>query len=193
MLPQASLFASVVFVFAAFYLVLVRIPERHVRNFLKLQTPKLVQSISAADLKTWATQPFILQGGLLAGAGVTSMHYLGMISAVGVKVTFKPALVVLSFLLAVFAATAALLMLMFIFEGKLARTLSALVMGIAVCGMHYTGMAATEFRYSGETLHSYDTFNVGVVVAMIAAFICLGMHSIQPNAEQNQGLRQTQT
>jgi hypothetical protein len=144
-----------------------------------------MQSITILDVKSWGTQPFILQGGLLAGSGVTSMHYLGMISVVGVNVTFRPGLVLLSFLLAVFAATAALLMLMFIFEGKLARTLSALVMGVAVCGMHYTGMAATEFRYSGLEPQSSDISNIGVIVAMLAAFACLGMQMMAANQMQN--------
>ena len=73
------------------------------------------------------------------------MHYLGMF---GLKIygfiTWDMALVAASMLIAVVAATAALWLA---FNSKtLARRLAAsVVMGIAVCAMHYTGMAAAEF------------------------------------------------
>jgi hypothetical protein len=141
------------------------------------------KELSLEDLLYWGKRPFILQAGLLAGCGVTAMHYLGMISVVGVQVSFDYGLVVLSFLLAVFAATAALIILMFIFQGKLAKTLSAAVMGIAVCGMHYTGMAATKFSYAGYNQLVQEK-NLGLIVALISSLVCLTLQSLAANQMQ---------
>ena len=89
--------------------------------------------------------PRLLGAGVLLGLSVVVMHYLGMF---GLKIygfiTWDMALVAASMLIAVVAATAALWLA---FNSKtLARRLAAsVVMGIAVCAMHYTGMAAAEF------------------------------------------------
>ncbi|WP_309094670.1 MHYT domain-containing protein [Streptomyces sp.] len=87
-------------------------------------------------------------GGLTTGLGVASMHYLGM-AAVRLHgdVTYDPALVMLSVLIAVVAATAALWAALNI-ESPVAVTLASLIMGAAVSGMHYTGMFAVSARLS---------------------------------------------
>jgi NO-binding membrane sensor protein with MHYT domain len=51
-------------------------------------------------------------------------------------------------LIAIIASIAAL-WLAFNLRGKLQMLGSALVMGIAICGMHYTGMAAATFNQGG--------------------------------------------
>jgi hypothetical protein len=158
---------------------MVRMPQKHLLHFLRIEAAPQSERISVGQAIEWIRQPFILQGGLLAGSGVTAMHYLGMVSVIGVGVSFDAALVFASWLIAIFAATAALIIL-FHFEGKMARNASALVMGVAVCSMHYTGMAATKFTYDGSQqalMSDLATRDVGAVVAMIAAFICLGMQS----------------
>ncbi|WP_234359295.1 MULTISPECIES: MHYT domain-containing protein [unclassified Plantactinospora] len=86
--------------------------------------------------------PRILLGGLFAGLGVASMHYLGM-SAMQLRgrMDYQMSLVVASVLIAVVAATAALWLAVNV-RGTRAVTGAAFVMGFAVTGMHYTGMAA---------------------------------------------------
>ncbi|MGZ3145849.1 MHYT domain-containing protein [Lentzea chajnantorensis] len=85
--------------------------------------------------------PF-LAGGLITGLGVAGMHYTGMAGIViGADVTYHPGLVVLSVVIAVVAATAALWATANV-RGWLAVAGAALVMGVAVTGMHYTGMHA---------------------------------------------------
>lgn len=87
----------------------------------------------------------LLVAGFLLGMSVVVMHYLGMF---GLKIygfiSWDMALVGASMLIAVVAATAALWLA---FNSKtLSRRVGAsVVMGIAVCAMHYTGMAAAEF------------------------------------------------
>jgi NO-binding membrane sensor protein with MHYT domain len=82
----------------------------------------------------------LLGGGLLTGLGVAGMHYLGMyaMNMTG-TVHYDPIMVGLSVLIAVTAATVALWFTLRV-RGVLATSGAALLMGVAVCGMHYTGM-----------------------------------------------------
>jgi NO-binding membrane sensor protein with MHYT domain len=87
----------------------------------------------------WGT---LVTGGLFTGLGVASMHYLGMSALrMAAHVSYQPLLVALSVLIAVVAATVALWFTVRV-RGNLATLGAALVMGVAVTGMHYTGMAA---------------------------------------------------
>lgn len=87
----------------------------------------------------------ILGAGALLGMGVVVMHYLGM---VGLKISgyilWDYGVIAASAGIAVLTATAAL-WLAFHTVGAIARVGAALVMGVAVCVMHYTGMAAASF------------------------------------------------
>lgn len=89
--------------------------------------------------------PRLLVAGLFLGLSVVAMHYLGMF---GLKIygfiTWNMALVGASMLIAVVAATAAL-WLAFNSPTIQRRVGASLVMGVAVCAMHYTGMTAADF------------------------------------------------
>jgi NO-binding membrane sensor protein with MHYT domain len=78
------------------------------------------------------------------------MHYLGMF---GLKfngyIRWDYGIVVLSAVIAVVAATAAL-WLAFNSNSLEKRLLAAVAMGVAVCAMHYTGMYAAEFICTTE-------------------------------------------
>jgi NO-binding membrane sensor protein with MHYT domain len=89
-----------------------------------------------------ATTPALIGGGVLTGLGVASMHYLG-ISAMRmpVSVHYEVLIVFASVVIAVVAATAALWAAMNI-RGVPATIGASLIMGVAVTGMHYTGIAA---------------------------------------------------
>jgi len=94
----------------------------------------------------------LLLGGLITGIGVAVMHYLGMAAMrMPGRITYDPWLLILSAVIAVVAATAAL---WFVLElrGVWATLVAALIMGVAVSGMHYTGMAAMRmYRASGPS------------------------------------------
>jgi PAS domain S-box-containing protein len=89
--------------------------------------------------------------GLFAGIGVAAMHYTGMAAMIiPAEMTHDWLLVILSIVIAVVAATAA-----FWLSLKLDRTwdklAASVVMGAAISGMHYTGMAAVSFSDSIHT------------------------------------------
>ncbi|WP_052341843.1 MHYT domain-containing protein [Salinarimonas rosea] len=108
-----------------------------------------VMVVGAGMLLAATDLPLVLRvgaGGLGMGAGIASMHYIGMGALAGaMTMSHAPGPVVLSLVLAVAASTAALWLC---FEAP-RQTLwaSAIAMGLAVSGMHYTAMA-------GMTLHA---------------------------------------
>jgi len=99
----------------------------------------------------------VLLGGLSIGVGIASMHYVGMAALkMSPSLQYDPMLFALSWLIAIAAATVSLAM------GKrlrgsdrptLAKKLAAaLMLGLAIAGMHYTGMAATSFAPGSVSL-----------------------------------------
>ncbi|MEU4261206.1 MHYT domain-containing protein [Streptomyces argenteolus] len=89
-----------------------------------------------------ATRMALVTGGTVTGLGVASMHYLGM---AGMRFegefAYDTFTVTLSVVIAVVAATASLWAAVSI-HGFLPSLGASVVMGVAVSGMHYTGMAA---------------------------------------------------
>ena len=93
----------------------------------------------------------LLIGALLLGGGICAMHYVGMAAIqITPMITYEPVLLTLSVVIAVAASFAALWLFFRLRRGnsllmKLARLGAAFIMGIAISGMHYTGMAASRF------------------------------------------------
>jgi diguanylate cyclase (GGDEF)-like protein len=90
-------------------------------------------------------------GAALMGVGICVMHYTGMAAMrMSPPIVYDPALFIASIIIAI-AASMAALWIAFQLRHKrpgtaiLARVGSALLMGFAISGMHYTGMAAAEF------------------------------------------------
>lgn len=91
-----------------------------------------------------ATVMALFTGGTITGLGVASMHYLGMIGMrLHGTLQYDTLTVSVSVVIAVVAATAALWAAAQV-RGFLWSLGASLVMGLAVSGMHYTGMAALE-------------------------------------------------
>lgn len=89
-------------------------------------------------------------GALIMGAGISSMHYTGMAAMRMMPgIDYDPTLFGASLLIAVVASGAALWIAFNLRRStpyvRLARGGAAVVMGIAIVGMHYTGMAAARF------------------------------------------------
>lgn len=86
----------------------------------------------------------LIAGGVITGLAVALMHYTGMwaVQTQG-TISYDKRLVALSILIAVVAATAALWFTL-VLESPVLRFVAGLVMGVAVVGMHYTGMAAVR-------------------------------------------------
>ncbi|WP_105973899.1 MHYT domain-containing protein [Streptomyces geranii] len=84
----------------------------------------------------------LFTGGTITGLGIASAHYLGMAGMrLNGKLEYNTLTVAASVVIAVVAATAALWAAGQI-RGFLWSVGASLVMGLAVSGMHYTGMAA---------------------------------------------------
>ncbi|MFJ8886364.1 MHYT domain-containing protein [Streptomyces sp. NPDC102402] len=91
-----------------------------------------------------ATRMALVTGGTITGLGVASMHYLGMAGMnFGGVFEYDTLTVALSVVIAVVAATAALWAAVSV-HGFLPSLCASVVMGVAVSGMHYTGMAALQ-------------------------------------------------
>lgn len=96
---------------------------------------------------------WIVLGGVIAGAGVSVMHYLGIGSQVmDATPVLRPGIITLSVFLAIFAATAAFWILfrlpLLYWDSIWLRLSSAATMTLAVCSMHYTGMHGVMYRFA---------------------------------------------
>ncbi|MEU4995460.1 MHYT domain-containing protein [Streptomyces sp. NPDC021622] len=98
-----------------------------------------------------ATGTALFTGGTITGLGVASMHYLGM-AGMRLRGTleYNTFTVSASVVIAVVAATAALWAAAQV-RGFLWSLGASLVMGLAVSGMHYTGMAALSVHLHGSS------------------------------------------
>ena len=98
----------------------------------------------------WVSRPDaerrdVFVSGPLMGLGVAAMHYTGMAAMLMPgRLTYDPLIVSASVLIAITAATAAL-WLTFRQNNLWQKLLAGCVMGLAVAGMHYVGMAAAMF------------------------------------------------
>lgn len=87
----------------------------------------------------------ILLGGILMGLGIVSMHYVGMSAMQHMHISYLPSLFFLSIFIAIAASQSALWLMIKTHEYSwIAKfdLVSAIIMGIAICGMHYVGLAA---------------------------------------------------
>ncbi|KQT53656.1 hypothetical protein ASG43_17610 [Aureimonas sp. Leaf454] len=86
----------------------------------------------------------IVLAGIAMGAGICSMHYVGMAAVqTTVSLGYKPGLVVLSLVIAVVASTAALFAARREHSTRM-QAIAAFILGLAIVGMHYTAMAALQ-------------------------------------------------
>jgi len=91
----------------------------------------------------------LFTGGTITGLGIASMHYLGMAGMrLNGRLEYNTATVAVSVVTAMVAATAALWAAGQV-RGFLWSVGASLVMGLAVSGMHYTGMAALSVHLHG--------------------------------------------
>jgi len=122
-------------------------------------------------------------GSLIMGAGIATMHYTGM-SAMRLPAmcSYSAALVTLSVVFAVVISLVAL-WLTFRFRNDVkgkwrSKAASAVLMGAAIPVMHYTGMAAASFTFTGEApdlSHAVSVSSLGITGITIATFMVLGL------------------
>lgn len=131
-----------------------------------------------------ATPRRILVGGVLMGAGIGLMHYSGMAAMrLADAMRYDPYLVTLSILVAIVLAAVALHVRFAVpasSDHRLvqdwARVIAAIIMGLAISGMHYTAMLAVYFFPSGGAPFAagewvIESGYLGTVVGLTAAAI----------------------
>ncbi len=112
-----------------------------------------VGALIVASRATMAPHRAVI-GGLFMGGAIVGMHYMGMASMrLPATDHYSPRRVTLSVLIAIVFSWLAL-QLAFHFRNEassvnLQRAGSSLLMGAAISAMHYTGMAAVTFTFSG--------------------------------------------
>ena len=93
----------------------------------------------------------LIVGALAMGGGICAMHYIGMAALeMSPGIVWDLRWVVLSIVIACGASAVALLIFFGMrrlngFKARAAQAAAALVMGLAISGMHYSGMAAAGF------------------------------------------------
>ena len=118
----------------------------------------------------------LLGAGLLMGIGIASMHYTGMAAMqMEPPIRYDPLLFSLSILIAVAASIVALWILRqlraeTIFSAFWKKAGSALIMGAAIAGMHYTGMAAADFAPDSVCMVSVQNIDPVWLAGTIGAF-----------------------
>ena len=111
----------------------------------------------------------LVSAGLIMGLGVAGMHYTGMAAMrLPALISYDPTLFLASVAIAVAAATAALWIAVRV-TGFLWRLAAAVVMGLAVASMHFTGMAATCFTGSASGFTVAQGLDRGSLALAVAA------------------------
>jgi PAS domain S-box-containing protein len=124
-----------------------------------------------------------LAGSVVMGAGIASMHYIGMAAMrLPAICQLNSFLVVLSVVFAVLISLAALWIAFHFRDEKTGigweKLAGAVVMGAAIPVMHYTGMAAASFTTSGmpvDLSHAVSISALGTAGIVAVTFIVLGL------------------
>ena len=144
----------------------------------------------------------IISAALLMATGIVTMHYSGMAALLApALLRYEPGLWVLSVVIAISASLAALLLLRYILtvKNRLIVPLqigTALLMGAATSGMHYTGMAAANFYSGGFCGVNTGLFDMQIENSQMGFFLTLfmililGIGLIASKAHSLQGVNQ---
>ncbi|MGT2433069.1 putative bifunctional diguanylate cyclase/phosphodiesterase [Cupriavidus basilensis] len=148
---------------------------------LPITAVSLLIAIASSALALWLvgreTLPWrrLAGGALLIGAGIAGMHYTGMAALqMSPGIRYIPSLFILSIVVAVLASGTALWIAFNLRRESIwvrpLRAGAAVIMGVAIVGMHYTGMAAAEFPLGsicGAARDGMDTGWLAVVIIVV--------------------------
>lgn len=123
--------------------------------------------------------PRLALGALVVGGGISAMHYLGMAAMdMTPGIVWNPKLVALSFVVAIFTSALALSIFKILRTVEPSRRMAhqiaaSLVLALAICGMHYSGMAAASFAVGSVCLSADGLGGPGLqtLVLMVAGVL----------------------
>ena len=147
---------------------------------IKLTFISWIAAVAVSMVALWVASrgslslPRLAGGALAMGSGICSMHYIGMAAMdMTPGIVWDMRLVAASVGIAVGASGAALLIFYWLrdvgdLRGHIYQTWAAIVMGLAISGMHYTGMAAANFQEGSVCLSAgaLSSTALGTLVVM---------------------------
>ena len=154
---------------------------------LKLTAVSMAYAVVASAIAlTVTSRPqlrlhYLLGGGLVMGAGICAMHYTGMAAMrMSPPIRYDTGLFLSSFAIAVGASVVALWLAFNLrsrTEGTVIKRLAAsAIMGVAIAGMHYTGMSAAQFSPGAMCLAGGGPFALqGDSLAFVIAGVVVGL------------------
>lgn len=141
----------------------------------------------------------LLLAGVVLGAGIGAMHYTGMAAMrMNAMIRYDPLWFGASIVVAVILACVALRSMSFTVEARENekpdhRLVTALVMGLSVTLMHYTGMFATNFLLVGGTSAAamdgmaMDDSMLGLIIGVVA-IVVLGLSWLIAMVDQKKAI-----
>ncbi|PCI22611.1 MAG: diguanylate cyclase [Piscirickettsiaceae bacterium] len=149
---------------------------------LRLTLLSIIPAFLASSAVLWLmthkaySKSKLLLCGFILGGGVGAMHYTGMAAMeMNAGMSYITPIFVLSIIVAVVLATLALRIKFhatnhdaYQFLNK-SQVLSAMVMGVAVSGMHFTAMKAVVYTLSLTTV----TANTGLGASLLTTIVCI--------------------
>lgn len=151
----------------------------------------------------------LLTGSVALGLGIALMHYSGMAAMhIQAIAQYDPKLVALSIAIGIFASLIALWLAFHLRSqtmliGSLLKLASATIMGSAIAGMHYTAMAAVNFKPTGQlVVQPYNGINksllaVGIgiatlIILILAVLACFFEWRVSNETARAEALRQSE-
>jgi diguanylate cyclase len=136
----------------------------------------LARRITASE--GWRARAWLVGGAFAMGAGIWSMHFIGMLAfKLPIRMAYDPFITLLSMVIAIVTSGFALAIVSRL--AIISRTeidlpvlvAGGVIMGAGICGMHYTGMAAMRMEPSIE--YSPDLFIASMVIAVTASVVAV--------------------
>jgi signal transduction histidine kinase len=142
---------------------------------------------------------WLVAAALIMGGGIWSMHFVAMLAFVmPMPMSYDVGLTVLSLVLAILAASGGFYVISRPGLSRLRLVLSGVFMGVAISGMHYTGMRATFFTANAtmKDAHEDGTLDRNALTLAIAGFTLADLAalfaSVSKRKHADEALRQTQ-
>jgi PAS domain S-box-containing protein len=137
-----------------------------------------------ASVSSW----LLALSSIVMGSAIAGMHYIGMAGMrMSSQVSYEPTIVAASVGVAIIGSFAALVLTRNLIETRsqprawTKKAGASLLMGLAVVGMHYTGMAAAYFTPGARGWQPNEglvlgTYQLAVVSAVVSiALLCIGL------------------